>query len=200
MKNILKYSEDENINEIFENFIDDHFMKILKTKSESIEFVKEIVEILANLDTDWEDKITKHQLIPFFERHLSDEKTYDELLLQIILFLGNIASNKDCAPMIAKSNILNLLYLNFEKKVHNYSIVFSIIYTLYQLIPWEETRKIILSMDDMIRLVLKCLKCENNRIIFVSLNFLEIVQLFEPKWSEKIKRKKFNIYNKVKNF
>ena len=42
MKNILKYSEDENINEIFENFIDDHFMKILKTKSESIEFVKEI--------------------------------------------------------------------------------------------------------------------------------------------------------------
>lgn len=100
--------------------------------------------------------------------------------------------------MIAKSNILNLLYLTFEKKVHNYSLVFSIIYTLYQLIPWEETRKIILSMDDMIKLVLKCLKCENNRIIFVSLNFLEIVQLFEPKWSEKIKRKKFNIYNKVK--
>ncbi len=94
VKNILKYSEDENINEIFENFIDDHFMKILKTKSESIEFVKEIVEILANLDTDWEEKITKHQLIPFFERYLSDEKTYDELLLQIILFLGNIASNK----------------------------------------------------------------------------------------------------------
>ena len=53
-------------------------------------------------------------------------------------------------------------------------------------------------MDDMIKLVLKCLKCENNRIIFVSLNFLDIVQLFEPKWSEKIKRKKFNIFNKVK--
>lgn len=102
--------------------------------------------------------------------------------------------------MIAKSNILNLLYINFEKKVHNYSLVFSIIYTLYQLIPWEETRKVILSMDDMIKLVLKCLKCENNRIIFVSLNFLEIVQLFEPKWGEKIKRKKFNIFNKVSYF
>ena len=43
-------------------------------------------QILANLDTDWEDKIEKHQLIPFFEKYLSDEKTYDELLLQIILF------------------------------------------------------------------------------------------------------------------
>jgi len=28
------------------------------------------------------------------------------------------------------------------------------------------------------------------------LNFLEIVQLFEPKWSEKIKKKKFKIFNK----
>jgi hypothetical protein len=41
-----------------------------------------------------------------------------------------------------------------------------------QLIPWEETRKVILSMDDMIKLVLKCLKCENNRIIFVSLKLI----------------------------
>jgi len=51
-------------------------------------------------------------------------------------------------------------------------------------------------MDNLINLVLKCLKCENNRIIFVSLNFLEIVQLFEPKWNEKIKKKKFKILNK----
>ena len=28
------------------------------------------------------------------------------------------------------------------------------------------------------------------------MNFLEIVQLFEPKWSEKIKKKKFKIFNK----
>lgn len=99
--------------------------------------------------------------------------------------------------MIANSQIIQLLKVTFCKNVHNYSIIFSIIYTLYQLIPWEETRKIILSEDELIKLVLECLKCENNRIIFVSLNFLEIVQLFEPKWGEKIKRKKFKIYKKV---
>lgn len=92
VKNILKYSEDDNINEIYESFIDDHFMKVLKTKTENIEFLKEVIEILSNVDTDWDEKITKHNLIPFFERYLSDEKTYDELLQQIILFLGNISS------------------------------------------------------------------------------------------------------------
>jgi hypothetical protein len=50
-------------------------------------------------------------------------------------------------------------------------------------------------MDDMINLVLKCLKCKNNGIIFVSLNFLEIVRLFEPKYGESIKTKKFKIQN-----
>jgi hypothetical protein len=198
VKNILKYSEDDSVNEIFESFIDNHFMKILKNKNESIEFLIEIIEILSNVDTEWDEKLSEHGLIPWFERMLSEDskQSYDELLLQVILFLGNIASNKACAPLISKSKILQLLYNTFEKKVHNYSLVFSIIYTLYQLIPWEETRKIILSMDELIKLVLQCLKCENNRIIFVSLNFLEIVQLFEPKWSESIKRKKFKIMNK----
>lgn len=98
--------------------------------------------------------------------------------------------------MIANSKILSLLYNNLEKKVYNTSIVFAIIFTLYQLIPWEETRKLILAMDDLIKLVLKCLKSDNSKIIFVSLNFLEIVQLYDPKWAESIKRKKFKINNR----
>lgn len=69
-------------------------MKILKTKSDNIEFLIEIIEILSNIETDWDDKIQKHQLIPFLEKFLLDDKTYDELLLPVILFLGNISSNK----------------------------------------------------------------------------------------------------------
>jgi hypothetical protein len=99
--------------------------------------------------------------------------------------------------MIANSKILSLLHNNLERKIHNTSIVFAIIFTLYQLIPWEETRKIILAMENLIKLILQCLKCDNNKIIFVSLNFLEIVQLYDPKWSESIKNKKFKINNNV---
>jgi hypothetical protein len=98
--------------------------------------------------------------------------------------------------MIAKSKILSLLYNNLEKKV-DASIIFAIIFVLYQLMQWEDTGKIILSMDELIYTVLKCLKSENEKIIFVSLNFLEVVLLYDNKWSEKIKRKKFKINNKV---
>lgn len=68
-------------------------MKFLTNKSESIEFLIEILEILSNVETDWDEKINKHKLIPFFEKYLSEEKTYDEILLHVILFLGNISSN-----------------------------------------------------------------------------------------------------------
>lgn len=67
---------------------------------------------------------------------------------------------------------------------------------MYQLVAWEETRKKILSMEKMIKLVLKSTNSQDNRIIFVALNFLEVVQIFEPNWSEKVKKKKFNVYNR----
>jgi hypothetical protein len=93
VKNILKHAEDDSINEVFELFIDGHFMKVLKNKTESIEFLKETFEILSYIDTNWDEKVGGHALIPLFEKYLSDEKTHDELLLPIIMFLGNLSSN-----------------------------------------------------------------------------------------------------------
>ncbi len=90
----MKYSEDENVNRIFESFVDEHFLKILKNKTDNIDFLIEIIEILSNIETSWDQKIERHQLIPLIETFLSDDKTYDELLLPIIMFLGNISSNK----------------------------------------------------------------------------------------------------------
>jgi hypothetical protein len=59
----------------------------------------------------WDEKIKKYDLILFFEKFLRDEKTYDELLLQIILFLGNIASNK-----VINKNNLEMRCVNFKFK------------------------------------------------------------------------------------
>lgn len=63
------------------------------------------------------------------------------------------------------------------------------------MLPWEETKKLILADDEIIQLVLSCMKCENEQITFVSMRFLEIVQLYDQKWHEKIKKEKFKLYN-----
>ncbi len=83
-----------------------------------------------------------------------------------------------------------------SENVSNSAIVFNIVYSLYKFLPWEDTRKKILSMDKLLTLVMKLLKSTNNKVIYVAMQFLEIVQLFEPMHSEKVKKKKFKIFNK----
>ena len=212
VKNILKYSDDsetndENeealddhsvINEIYEDYIDDYFMKILKVKAEGNEFLIETIEILSYIDTDWNERLKTHNLIQFFEKELKENR-YDDLLIAVISFLGNVASNPDCSGPIAKSSIISLLYFTFQKKSDNCDIVFGIIYILYQLLAFDQTEKLIISNEDLINSVISCLKCNNQQIIFISTNFLEIVQLFDKKWSNTIKSQKFELINTEEN-
>ena len=83
-----------------------------------------------------------------------------------------------------------------NENLDNAAIIFSIIYAMYKFLAFEDTRKKILSMEKLLSAVLKLLKSTNNRVVFISMQFLEIVQLFEPSHSEKVKKKKFKIYNK----
>jgi hypothetical protein len=203
VKCIIKYSGDTDINDIYDNYVDSYFLKILNKKLESNEFLIEIIEILSYIDSDWGDKLAKFNLIPFFEKNLRDTN-YDELLNVVIQFFGNVASNKDCSSIIAKSKIIGILHSTLLKKTDNYSIVFGIIFALYQLMPWEDTKKIILQEDDLIQMIIKCAKSDNEQITFVCLRFLEIVQIYDKKWGEIIKRTKFKLFkndimNKVKN-
>ena len=185
---------DEAINDIYDSYVDEHFMPILNTKQENNEYLIEVIYILSYINTDWEEKIEKFKLVDFFQKNLK-VISYDEYLLAVISFFGNVASNKGCSVAIAKSKILPILHQIFVKKMDSLNIVFSIIFAMYQMLPWKDTREIILKDEDLIKLVLGCLKCDNEQINFISMRFLEIVQLYDSKWSEKIKKEKFRTYN-----
>lgn len=187
-------NSDSNINDTYENYVDDHFMPIITSKQESDEYLIETIHLLSYVNTDWESKLDKFNLIDFFEKHLKIQN-YDDFLLAIISFFGNVASDKGCSGPIAKSKIIPLLNQILIKKMDNLNIVFNIILALYQMLPWKDTRALIIKNEDLIKFVLNCLKLPNEQINFISMRFLEIVQIYETKWSEKIKKEKFRLYN-----
>ena len=187
-------NSDSNINDIYDNYVDDHFMPIITSKQESDEYLIETIHLLSYVNTDWESKLDKFNLIDFFEKHLKIQN-YDDFLLAIISFFGNVASDKGCSGPIAKSKIIPLLNQILIKKMDNLNIVFNIILALYQMLPWKDTRALIIKNEDLIKFVLNCLKLPNEQINFISMRFLEIVQIYETKWSEKIKKEKFRLYN-----
>jgi len=187
-------NNDKNINKIYMQYIDEHFMPILTTKQESNDYLIETIYILSYIETNWEDKLSQFNLIQFFEKNLKTQN-YDEFLLAVINFFGNVASCKGCSGPIAKSKILPLLNQILVRKMDSLNIVFSIILALYQMLPWKETRELIIKNEELIKLVINCLKCPNEQINFISMRFLEIVQIFEAKWGEKVKEEKFKLYN-----
>ncbi|MCQ2821107.1 MAG: hypothetical protein MJ252_27930, partial [archaeon] len=195
VKNIIKYSEKEEINDIYEKFINKHFMKIVLAKTENQEFLIEVIEILSYIKTGWDKKLEKHGLINFFETGLEETK-YDDYLVAIISFLGNVANDRDCAGPIADSNIISLLYETLSKKIDNYSVVFGIIFILYELMGKKNTREKIMENSKLIELVISCLNCSCEQIVFICLRFLEILELFEKKWGDIIKNRKFELHNK----
>ena len=185
---------DKSINKIYNKYVEDHFMPILTSKQETNEYLIETINILSYIDTDWEPKLDKFNLIEFFEKNLKTQN-YDEFLLAIISFFGNIATDKGCSKKIAASKIIPLLNQILVRKMDSLNIVFSVILSLYQMLPWKDTRELIIKNEELIKLVLNCLKCPNEQINFISMRFLEIVQIFEKQWSEKIKKEKFRLYN-----
>ena len=187
-------NNDKSINKIYNKYVDDHFMPILTTKQETNEYLIETIYILSYIDTDWASKLDKFNLIQFFEKNLKTQN-YDEFLLAVISFFGNIASDKGCSNKIANSKIIPLLNQILVRKMDSLNIVFSIILSLYQMLPWKDTRELIIKNEELIKIVLNCLKCPNEQINFISMRFLEIVQIFEKQWSEKIKKEKFRLYN-----
>lgn len=198
VKNIIKFSESEEVNEIYEKYINKCFINYLFQKGESQEFLIEIIEILSYIKTSWDNKLKKHNLIAFFENELKEEK-YDELLIAIISFLGNVANDRDCGDPIAESNIIELLYTTLSTKMENYSVVFGIIFILYELMGNKAPRKKILENDNLIKLIIKCTNSSNKQIVFISLRFLEILELFdnkEVKWGDIVKTRKFELNNK----
>lgn len=80
--------------------------------------------------------------------------------------------------------------------MNNPSIVFYIILALYNLVLWEETRRKILSMEKLINLAFKCMKMTNNRISFITMNFLEVIQIYDSSYNDKVKKRKFKVINK----
>ena len=187
-------NNDKSINKIYNKYVDEHFMPILTSKQETNEYLIETINILSYIDTDWEPKLDKFNLIEFFEKNLKTQN-YDEFLLAIISFFGNVATDKGCSKKIAASKIIPLLNQILVRKMDSLNIVFSIILSLYQMLPWKDTRELIVKNEELIQLVLNCLKCPNEQINFISMRFLEIVQIFEKQWSEKIKKEKFRLYN-----
>ncbi|XP_018337781.1 PREDICTED: kinesin-associated protein 3 isoform X4 [Trachymyrmex septentrionalis] len=122
MKMIRNISQHDSIQENFVEFVGDFAMAL--TQSDSQDFVLEVIGVLGNLelsDLDYSQIIQRCNLIPWIRNNLVPGKAQDDIVLEIVIFLGTAAHDEDCARLLCKADIL-LSLIELLKEAPGYLI------------------------------------------------------------------------------
>ena len=218
MKLIRNISQHDGVTKnLFIEFIGDIADAVQRADSE--EFVVECVGILGNLtipDLDFERLLKEYDLLPWMKKKLklgnhlrssgraripSDEDdnidglSEDDLILEVVVFIGTCVADSFAAQYICKSNTLESLIDLLKAKQEDDEIVLQVVYVFHQLCVHEETRKFIIQDTDAVAYIIDLMHDKNPEVQRVCDKTLDIISQFDDSWSERVMREKFRFHN-----
>ncbi|XP_016772859.2 kinesin-associated protein 3 isoform X4 [Apis mellifera] len=195
MKMIRNISQHDLAKENFVEFVGDFAMAL--NQSDSQDFVLEVIGVLGNLelhDLDYSQILHRCDLIPWIRNNLVPGKAPDDLVLEIVIFLGTAAFDEDCARLLCKADILLSLIELLKAKQEDDEIVLQIIYVFYQISKHDSTR------DYLIRetapgYLIDLMHDKNAAIRKVCDACLDVIAICDKNWAARIKVEKFRSHN-----
>ena len=190
-------------------------------RADSEEFVVECVGILGNLtipDLDFERLLKEYDLLPWMKKKLQqgnpltagrsripnddddddnneDGMSEDDLILEVVVFIGTCAADSFAAQYICKSNTLESLIDLLKAKQEDDEIVLQVVYVFHQLCVHEETRKFVIQNTDAVAYIIDLMHDKNTEVQRVCDKTLDIISQFDDSWSERVMREKFRFHN-----
>lgn len=164
-------------------------------------------------------------MINFLHKHLAPGASEDDIVLEIVIFIGTCIQDPKCAPIFANSNLVNSLYDLMADKQEDDEIVLQITYTLYRCLQHESTRVILLEQTQVVSYFVDLLYDKNGEIRRMADQTLDLVMEFDQvrfpatfslcsevpqipslselpradfasqEWAQQIRLRKFQIYN-----
>ena len=180
----------------------------------------ECVGILGNLtipDLDFERLLKEYDLLPWMKKKLkqgnplttgrsripsddddednTDGMSEDDLILEVVVFIGTCVADSFAAQYICKSNTLESLIDLLKAKQEDDEIVLQVVYVFHQLCVHEETRKFIIQDTDAVAYIIDLMHDKNPEVQRVCDKTLDIISQFDDSWSERVMREKFRFHN-----
>ncbi|XP_033122038.1 kinesin-associated protein 3-like [Anneissia japonica] len=167
-------------------------------QSEDEDLVLEALGILANLtipDLDYELIVREYQLVPWIKERLQPGAAEDDLVLEVVMLVGTVATDDSCAAVLAKSGIIQCLIDLLNAKQEDDEIVCQIVYVFYQMVFHEATRQVIIRETQAPDYLIDLMHDKNVEIRKVCDNTLDIICEFDEECAKKIKLEKFRWHN-----
>ncbi|XP_024944929.1 kinesin-associated protein 3 isoform X2 [Cephus cinctus] len=196
MKMIRNISQHDSAKEFFIEFVGDFAMAL--KQSDSQDFVLEIVGVLGNLalpDLDYSQILQRCNLIPWIRNNLVPGKAQDDLVLEVVIFLGTAACDEDCARLMCKADILLSLIELLKAKQEDDEMVLQIIYVFYQIAKHDSTRDYLIRETEAPGYLIDLMHDKNPAIRKVCDACLDVIAMCDKDWAARIKVEKFRSHN-----
>ncbi|XP_071575709.1 kinesin-associated protein 3 isoform X4 [Temnothorax nylanderi] len=198
MKMIRNISQHDSTKENFVEFVGDFAMAL--TQSDSQDFVLEVIGVLGNLelpDLDYSQIIQRCNLIPWIRNNLVPGKAQDDIVLEIVIFLGTAAYDEDCARLLCKADILLSLIELLKAKQEDDEMVLQIIYVFYQIAKHDSTRDYLIreTGNEAPGYLIDLMHDKNPAIRKVCDTCLDVIAMCDKNWAARIKVEKFRSHN-----
>ena len=132
----------------------------------------------------------KMKLLPDNQR-----QSEDDLVLEVVVFIGTCATDTYAAQYLCKSNALECLIELLKLKQEDDEIVLQVVYVFHQLCVHEETRKFIIQDTDAVAYIIDLMHDKNPEVQRVCDKTLDIISQYDDSWSERVQREKFKFHN-----
>ena len=163
-------------------------------RAENEEFVLECIGILGNLtlpDLDFTRILKEFELIDWMKDRIVPNSGEDDLILEIVVFIGTCASDESAALFLCKSEVLPSLIQLLKDKQEDDEIVLQVIYLFHQLCTHKESRLYILKNTEAIPYILDLLHDRNTEVQKVCDSTLQMIGEVSPEWSNRLMAEKF---------
>ena len=138
----------------------------------------------------------KYDLVEFLQRHLIPGFTEDDVLLEVVVLIGELAGSEEMAGKMARTKILRSLYLLITEKQEDDELVLQILYALYHFLQAAESRQALLTQTQLVIYLLDLLLDKNGAIRKMAFACLDVVSEHDEHWASQIRQRKFQMHNK----
>lgn len=119
--------------------------------------------------------ILEHDLIEFLHKHLLPGFSEDDVLLEVIILVGQFCLDDDAARLLCSSPLVKLIYDVLHEKQDDSEIVLQILYSFHRLLRHPGTGHALLYETQMPRDVCELLEHENAVVRVMADNLLDLV-------------------------
>ncbi|QDZ23509.1 kinesin-associated protein [Chloropicon primus] len=191
----ISQQEDMDLKLLFKPFISE-FVTMVQEPQLTADFALELLGTLGNMvlsEFDYEDLIKERGLIEFLSQHLVPVETEDDMLLETVIFIGTICTEKTSGTILSSGIAMKLLNLLEDKK--DEEIVLQTAFALHKLLLFPQTRDELLNKTQVLTYLVDLLNDKSAEVRQTADKALDYIMDVSEEHAPKIRAMKFETFN-----